>query len=83
MLELCSKRYSTPVLTGPALTVFIGRKVRGVTMSLARLDIVVRHGRAYTSIVRSDAPRVDLEPVLVDSDDDVVSIAIKVLESAQ
>lgn len=78
-LEMCTKRYSTPAPEGPALTVFLGRKVHGRTTSLARLDILLREGLAHTSIVAHDAPRTDTEPVVVQDDDDVATIVREIL----
>src|SRR6266702_6464584 len=49
-LDMCTKRYDTPTLEGPTLTVFIDRKVRGRTTPLARLDVLFQDGYAHTTI---------------------------------
>src|ERR1700676_1258600 len=79
VLDMCGERYSTPA-QAPALTVFIGRKTDAI-IPLARLDIVVKDGQAYCNVMRDDTPRIDLEPVAVASDDDVVAVARKVLNT--
>jgi hypothetical protein len=79
VLEMCTKLYSTPTLPALALTVFIGRKKRGKTTPLARLDILLHDGYANTTIDAIDAPRVAMEPVAVDTDDDVATIVRKIL----
>jgi hypothetical protein len=79
VLETCTKLYSTPTLPALALTVFIGRKKRGKTTPLAQLDVLLQDGLARASVFSKDAPRVAMEPVAVDSEDDVATIALKVL----
>ncbi|MFL9906883.1 hypothetical protein [Paraburkholderia sp. RL17-337-BIB-A] len=79
VLETCTERYSTPTSTEPTLTVFIGRKKRGKTTPLARLDVLLQDGLARASIVRDHAQSVAVGPVAVDRDDDVATIACKVL----
>jgi hypothetical protein len=79
VLAMCTERYSTPSLAEPALTVFIGRKKRGRTTPLARLNVLLHDGLARASIVREDAQSVAVGPVAVDSDDDVATIVRKVL----
>jgi hypothetical protein len=67
-LEMCTKRYDTPALEGSALTVFIGRKVRGRTTPLARLDALLQDGYARPWLDFIDGRRVALEPIAVRSD---------------
>ena len=81
VLEMCTRRYRTPSLEGEAMTVFVGRKVRGRTTPLARLDVVVKDGQAHANVVRDDTARVAIKPVPVNSDDDVAPIVRKILES--
>jgi hypothetical protein len=64
-LDMCTKRYDTPVLEGAALTVFIGRKVRGQTTPLARLDVLLQDGYAQTWLDTIDGQRVAMEPIAV------------------
>ncbi|MFL9906878.1 hypothetical protein [Paraburkholderia sp. RL17-337-BIB-A] len=59
------------------LTVFVHEK--SSVVDALRLDIVCRDGLAYTS-VQSRRPRVDLEPVPVGMNDDVVAVARKVID---
>ena len=80
LLAMCSDRYSTLLLEGPALTVFIGRKQSGTVARMMRLNIVVKDGQARTGVVRAEAPRVDSDLVVVSSDDDVATIVRIVLE---
>ncbi|WP_029967412.1 hypothetical protein [Paraburkholderia graminis] len=79
VLATCTERYATPAPKGAALTVFIGRKKRGRTTPLARLDVLLQDGLARASIVRDDAQSVAVGPVAVDRDDDVATIVLKVL----
>lgn len=81
VLEMCTERYSTPALAKPALTVFIGRKKRGRTTLLARLDVLPQDGLARASIVRDDAQSVTVRPVAVDRDDDVARLPAKFSQS--
>ncbi|SEB91997.1 hypothetical protein SAMN02787142_0564 [Burkholderia sp. WP9] len=67
-LEMCTKRYDTPVLEGSALTVFIGRKVRGLTTPLARLDVLLQGGYAQPWLDFLDGRRVALEPIAIRRD---------------
>ena|SRR5690348_7469197 len=67
-LDMCTKRYDTPVLEGSALTVFIGRKVRGLTTPLARLDVLLQDGYAQPWLDFIDGRRVALEPIAIRSD---------------
>ena len=82
VLELCADKYSTPAPAGDALTVFIGRRTRGATATLARLDVQIEHGLAHASIVCSDRPREDAEPVPVSREDDVVTVARKIFAAS-
>ncbi|NPT58115.1 hypothetical protein [Paraburkholderia elongata] len=79
VLEMCTDKYSTPLPAGEHVPVFVGRKTGTEDKPLARLDIRITGGQARASIESKDAPRVDTEPVAVDSDDDVATIARKVL----
>ncbi|SOE51106.1 hypothetical protein SAMN05446935_0364 [Burkholderia sp. YR290] len=67
-LDMCTKRYDTPVLEGSALTVFIGRKVRGRTTPLVRLDVLLQDGHARPWLDFIDGRRVALEQIAVLSD---------------
>ncbi|MDD1790149.1 hypothetical protein [Burkholderia gladioli] len=67
-LDMCTKRYDTPTLEGPTLTVFIDRKVRGRTTPLARLDVLLQDGHARPWLDFSDGRRVALDPIAVKSD---------------
>lgn len=67
-LEMCTKRYETPVLEGSALTVFIGRKSNGQTTPLARLDVLLEGGYAGSTLNFSDNQRLTPEPIAVLSD---------------
>jgi hypothetical protein len=64
-LEMCTKRYDTPVLEGAALTVFVGRKVPDQTTPLARLDVLLQDGYARSSLEFTDNQRLTLEPIAV------------------
>jgi hypothetical protein len=67
-LEMCTKRYDTPVLEGSALTVFIGRKKRGKTTPLVRLEVLLQDGHARPWLDFTDGRRVALEPLAIESD---------------
>ncbi|MBC8748580.1 MULTISPECIES: hypothetical protein [Paraburkholderia] len=80
LLEMYCKRYSSPRATGSNITVFVGReKIDEGVEPLARLDIVLLDGKAWASIMRSNYPCEDVGPVRVDKDDDVGTIACKLL----
>jgi hypothetical protein len=87
--EGVGKRYATPALVGNAATVFICQRdeeldvaplFRESDVQLLRMDLVVKDGYVYASIVRPDYPREDAEPVRVDMDEDVTTIVRKLLE---
>ncbi|MEM5366430.1 hypothetical protein V4C53_10335 [Paraburkholderia azotifigens] len=78
VLEVCSEKYSTPH-PGDVFTVFIGRK-DGVTVEpLARIDVYARDGVASSSVLLNTAPRFDTEQVCYAPEDDVVTIALKII----
>ena len=80
VLEYWCENYSSPVGVGGNITVFIGHETDdGHVESLARLDSVVADGKAWTTVVRSDYPSEDMGPACVDEDDDVATVAWKVL----
>ena len=82
VLEYWCEKYSSPVAVGGNITVFIGRETDdGHVESLARLDIVVADGKAWTTVVRSDYPSEDMGPTCVDEDDGVAAVTWKVLSA--
>src|SRR5258706_1793050 len=82
VLEYWCEKYSSPVAVGGNITVFIGREADGGHVEpLARLDIVVADGNAWTTVVQSDYPSEDMSPTCVDEDDGVAAVAWKVLRA--
>jgi hypothetical protein len=81
VLEMCADKYSAPRPLSDYFTVFVGRKIGAEIPQLARLDIVAQNGNVRASIMSADSPRIDTESVPYTVDDDVVTIACKVLES--
>jgi hypothetical protein len=82
VLEYWCEKYSSPVAAGGNITVFIGRETdEGQVEPLARLDIVVADGKAWTTIVRSDYPAENMGPTCVDADEGVAAVAWKVLSA--
>jgi hypothetical protein len=80
LLEMSADKYSVPQPLSDCFTVFVGHRIGSEIQSVARLDILAHNGSAGASIVSVDSPRVDTESVPYTVDDDVVTIACKVLE---
>ena len=82
VLEYWCEKYSSPVADSGNITVFIGRETDdGHVEPLARLDIVVADGKAWTTVVRSDYPSEDMGPTCVDENDGVTAVTWKVLSA--
>lgn len=79
LLEIAEEKYSTPSLSGPTFTVFIGRKDGLDVTQLLRLDGYVRNGCASARVVGA-GPHWDTEPVDCAPGDDAVAIVRKLLE---
>ncbi|MEM5368930.1 hypothetical protein V4C53_23260 [Paraburkholderia azotifigens] len=71
-----------PYPRSDCVTVFVNEKASAVDAGAEalRLDIVCRDGLAHTS-VQSDKPRIDLEPVYVGMNNDVVAVARTVIDA--
>jgi hypothetical protein len=80
LLELCSEKYSTPH-PGDVFTVFIGNKDAVTVEPLARIDVYARDGVASASVLLNAAPRFDTEQVRYAPEDDVVTIALKIISA--
>jgi hypothetical protein len=81
VLEICADRYSAVRPSGDCFTVIIGRKAAGTEGDpLVRLDGYACNGYASASVLSSHAPCSDMEPVRYLPDDDVVTIAYKILK---
>jgi hypothetical protein len=81
LLEMSADKYSAPRPLSDYFTVFVGRKIGAEIRQLTRLDVVAQNGNVRASIMSADSPRIDTESVPYTVDDDVVTIACKVLES--
>jgi hypothetical protein len=82
LLEVCAKKWATPRPLGDCFTIFIGRKTgeNSEVESLVRLEVNAHEGDA-TAVFVSGSRAWNAAPVQYHPEDDVVTIASKVLRA--
>ncbi|ANB77353.1 hypothetical protein AYM40_35345 [Paraburkholderia phytofirmans OLGA172] len=67
-------------MTAMTIVIRVGRRARPTeAITIMRFDVVLKDGLVYTSVMREDAPRMDIEPISCGRDAHIWSIFREVL----